>query len=130
MDPTETLHLFREAVGNFRQAQADEDVDAIEACAGEVINYAEDLFEWLAKGGYAPDWQGPTVACIHCGKAVDVSPEGDVTSDGLPDCWEAPRRECQFCGSNGEDDPGCSECSDTDNSWMGVHAVSNDEDGA
>jgi hypothetical protein len=68
--------------------------------------------------------------CIHCRKAVDYDPEtGDVTSSGLPDCWDAPRRACQACNSNGPDDPGCCECSDTDNSWMGIHAVREDEDG-
>jgi hypothetical protein len=70
----------------------------------------------------------PLVPCVYCGKPVDYDPldpeDGDVTDkDGLPDCWDAPRRECQECGSNGEDGPGCGECSDTGNSWMGLHAV-------
>lgn len=66
--------------------------------------------------------------CIYCGKSVTYNPlhpvDGDVTdTDGLPDCWDAPRRDCQECGSNGENDPGCPECDDTGNSWMGIHEL-------
>lgn len=61
--------------------------------------------------------------CVHCDRFVTVDPDtGDVDIDGLPDCWDAPRRACQSCGSNGEP-PGCPECSDTECSWMGVHEV-------
>lgn len=42
--------------------------------------------------------------------------------DRNPDCWDTPRRPCQQCGSNGEDDPGCDECDDTGN----IHVVLSD----
>lgn len=62
--------------------------------------------------------------CIHCKLEVDYDPETDeATRRGNPDCWDAPRRPCQGCDSNGEDDQGCHDCSDTGNSWMGLHAV-------
>lgn len=58
--------------------------------------------------------------CIHCRQTIDYR-DGCITDN--PDCWDAPRRPCQQCGSNGEEDPGCCECDDTGNSWMGLHEV-------
>jgi hypothetical protein len=70
MDPNETLRLFRERYANYsalsdrREATEEEGglgaredldleiLDELEYAAG----HAHDLFEWLATGGYAPDW--------------------------------------------------------------------------
>jgi hypothetical protein len=70
MDPDETLRLFRQRYAKY-SAMFDraEDVEGTDGLSGlsdlnEAVTeelefaagHAHDLFEWLAKGGFAPDW--------------------------------------------------------------------------
>jgi hypothetical protein len=58
MDPDEVLRLFRGQVAEYHRslASGNTSVGQLEDIAAEAMIQANDLFEWLAKGGHAPDW--------------------------------------------------------------------------
>jgi hypothetical protein len=54
MDPNIPLRLFWSAMKRADESESgtEEENDFLRTA----VDYAADVFEWMAKGGYAPDW--------------------------------------------------------------------------
>lgn len=62
MDPQEALARFYAAREEARAATKTaewlgETAHTTELCLQEAVDAASDLFEWLSKGGFAPNWK-------------------------------------------------------------------------
>jgi len=55
MDPNATLRAFFDSLAEAENAT--DSTDEREEALSIATARAEDLFEWLANGGFAPDWQ-------------------------------------------------------------------------
>ena len=56
MDPDATLAKFWEAMARRREAIVANDDEAEFLAADDAVEAAHNLFNWLADGGFAPDW--------------------------------------------------------------------------
>lgn len=55
MDPDVVLAMFYAATKRADESEtgSDQEIDLLR----RAVDHAADLFEWLRKGGYAPDWR-------------------------------------------------------------------------
>lgn len=85
MDPNEALKQMRQAISDGRDTEA--------------AAYAEDLDEWLSKGGFLPaQWSG---------KRSKIPPTGKGSNTGHGIVWERPDGTRNLCGGPMR----CRECS-------------------
>ncbi len=54
MDPDVVYAGFQRSINELEATPEGGDVEI--ACLRNAVEYADVLFEWLSKGGYAPDW--------------------------------------------------------------------------
>lgn len=61
MDPNKALESMRAAIADMQLAASNDDSDAYEAAAYDVVESANALDEWLSRGRFLPDaWKGQT----------------------------------------------------------------------
>lgn len=57
MDPDAKLVSLRDSLRAVREAQSAGSQKHLMAAADTLADDLEELLEWLAKGGFSPDWQ-------------------------------------------------------------------------
>lgn len=61
MDPDKTLFLYQMAGVRAANAERDGSIEEVAEAYADAYNHAYSLFEWLANGGFAPNYR----AAIH-----------------------------------------------------------------
>jgi len=66
MDPNATLELIEEQLASAKLARAQGDMAVWAAEIEDAREAREDLHEWLAKGGFEPEWTAyPAAAAFY-----------------------------------------------------------------